>query len=241
MRPLLLAFALVLTACGAAGPLVASAPDSGIHPCACQSALECRGAEVCPNGRICDPDALLCIPPDVADAGVRDAGSPETGPSVDAGGGDASDGATEAGAGTDGAVEAGACDSDGDGHRAIRCGGDDCDDGNDLAYPGAHEICDGIDENCDRIADGTPGAATETDRSATEWCWYAAPVSDAARIYDRMGCYLPAFRMTVCSLAPSPVPLCYACRPVPGHPTQTTCDTWGFAAPIARDACGWTS
>jgi hypothetical protein len=34
--------------------------------------------------------------------------------------------------------------------------GDDCDDRNRLTFPGAPERCDGIDSNCDMIADRTP-------------------------------------------------------------------------------------
>jgi len=51
--------------------------------------------------------------------------------------------------------EAGACvadcaDLDGDGHLDESCGGDDCDDTDDGAYPGAEEICgDGTDQDCD--------------------------------------------------------------------------------------------
>jgi hypothetical protein len=42
-------------------------------------------------------------------------------------------------------------DVDRDGHPAVECGGDDCDDTNPRAYPGASEICDsrGVDEDCD--------------------------------------------------------------------------------------------
>ncbi len=44
-------------------------------------------------------------------------------------------------------------DTDGDGHAEIGCasspGGDDCDDENPAAYPGAVEICDGLDDDCD--------------------------------------------------------------------------------------------
>ncbi len=40
-------------------------------------------------------------------------------------------------------------DVDGDGHTDVECGGDDCDDSLATVYPGAEEICDGHDNNCD--------------------------------------------------------------------------------------------
>ncbi|WMS86822.1 MopE-related protein [Pleionea litopenaei] len=42
-------------------------------------------------------------------------------------------------------------DRDGDGHGALSCGGDDCDDRDPNRFPGNPEICDanGIDEDCD--------------------------------------------------------------------------------------------
>ncbi len=44
-----------------------------------------------------------------------------------------------------------ALDGDGDGHRAVACGGDDCDDGDDNRFPGNAEVCDsaGHDEDCE--------------------------------------------------------------------------------------------
>lgn len=53
-------------------------------------------------------------------------------------------------------------DRDGDGYRAPRAGfdpgepgacGDDCDDGSGVTYPGAPELCDGVDNDCNGIID----------------------------------------------------------------------------------------
>jgi hypothetical protein len=41
------------------------------------------------------------------------------------------------------------CDRDDDGFDAVECGGDDCDDDEETTYPGAPEICDGRDQDCD--------------------------------------------------------------------------------------------
>lgn len=40
-------------------------------------------------------------------------------------------------------------DGDGDGASSLAAGGDDCDDANVAVFPGAHESCDGLDNNCD--------------------------------------------------------------------------------------------
>lgn len=61
-------------------------------------------------------------------------------------------------------------DADGDGHILIAAGGDDCDDDNANAYPGAVEIWyDNVDENCDGLSDwDQDGDGYETDVHNTD-------------------------------------------------------------------------
>jgi len=50
-------------------------------------------------------------------------------------------------------------DDDGDGYIDAACGGDDCDDDDPAAYPGAPDDCDGRDQSCDGT-DGYPEICT---------------------------------------------------------------------------------
>ncbi len=59
----------------------------------------------------------------------------------------------------------GGCDRDGDGVDDVACGGTDCDDGDELVFPGAAERCgDGADDDCDGTPDDGCACATGASR-----------------------------------------------------------------------------
>lgn len=104
-------------------------PDAGPQPCArCDDGVFCNGKE------LCDPDGEECLP-----------GTPERCDDGDECTLDRCD------AQTDRCVqERSPRDRDRDGFDA--CGGD-CDDANAAVHPGATELCNAVDEDCDQAAD----------------------------------------------------------------------------------------
>ncbi len=127
----------VLYGCGDVRPQ----PDSGVALCtlnaACDDRLFCNGEETC-SPSASGADARGCV-----------AGSP---PCDD----------LTCDEGRRVCVDCNAADEDNDGHVAVVCGGDDCDDGDANRFPGNLEVCDleAHDEDCDvstlgdRDADG---------------------------------------------------------------------------------------
>jgi len=119
--------------------------------CSYQPAYEgtrCGPDDSCPAGFICVPgeEGGICTatPPgdDGEPTGADDGGQPD----------DARlDGSDQAGE-TDG-NNCQQPDADGDGHLALACGGDDCDDSRADVYLGASELCDGVDNDCDGLTD----------------------------------------------------------------------------------------
>jgi len=57
-------------------------------------------------------------------------------------------------------------DVDGDGWPAAEVGGEDCDDGDPEVNPYADEVCNGVDDDCDGLADGADDSLTD----GADWC-----------------------------------------------------------------------
>ena len=128
----------VAMACSDPGPV---SPDAETRqPCtadiACEDGIFCNGTERCAPASP-SADVRGCVP------------------GTDPCAGETCDEATRR-------CAPGCADDDGDGARAMECGGTDCDDGDPRRFPGNTEICDpaGLDEDCDprtfgvRDADG---------------------------------------------------------------------------------------
>lgn len=58
-------------------------------------------------------------------------------------------------------------DADKDEHFDVACGGDDCDDADATSYPGAAEVCDGRDNDCDM---STPADEVDADLDGVRVC-----------------------------------------------------------------------
>ena len=133
--PLLLLGALHLVAsCTAKGRMFASGTGA---PCSadadCNDGLACNGVESCAMNTCkagepaCEsPDPLHCVP-----ACTEGGGAP--------------------------VCDVAAADADDDKHGDMGCGAvstaDDCDDTNPMVAPGLPEICDGLDNDCNKLAD----------------------------------------------------------------------------------------
>ena len=182
--------AQVACACpgGSGGIQVCAADGSGLGTCACPDAAA--------------PDVLVDAPAtvDAGDAALEAAADVIAEVAVDAPG--------------DTGPETPACvDRDGDGHGTGCAAGLDCDDANPRRYVGAPELCNGVDENCDGLADGAPtmlGGLT-FEPAAGMGCVAAFP-PPSNELWQPVRCVLPTFdgASWVCRDRP-PIAICVMC------------------------------
>ena len=126
---------------------------------------QCEPARGCPTGTVLRDNRCVLIDGGVSGSDVGplpnyDAGPPDS-PPIDArpspdrgGGGPVTDAAVNPDA-RDDAGPPGCLDGDGDGYGdGPECEGPDCDDTDRATHPGAQEMCNGGDDNCDGVPDG---------------------------------------------------------------------------------------
>ena len=119
----------------------------------------CDDGNACTIGDVCSGGGCIGGPPPECDDGngcTNDSCNPVTGACVytnNTAPCDDGNACTMNDTCSGGACAGAPVDADGDGHMSTLCGGDDCDDSNAAVYPGAAEVCDGIDNQCT----GNPG------------------------------------------------------------------------------------
>ena len=151
-----------------AGPTADAAPrDAGDAPCErdldCSDDRFCNGAERCLPGdatadaRGCVASSSPCLESQTCDDATRRC-------------------VTEC---------ASNGDADGDGHLAIECGGDDCDDSDGERFPGNTEICDDQDHDCDDRTLAGPNGDVDGDGYVSSACCVPDPFGAGPPICGR--------------------------------------------------------
>lgn len=120
-------------------------------------------------------------------------------------------------AGADSPADTPSCpDRDGDGHRDMACGGDDCNDNDRLVHPGADPRCADVDSDCD----GTPDTREEL-ALVDRWCRENS-LTASSRYEEGVQCVFAGRTMPL--FAPAAQPSCVGCTSV-GVPSRS-CSCW---------------
>ncbi len=96
----------------------------------CESDTECSDGDPCNGTETCAVATHLCSPGTALECPMMACASVTCDPSAGC------------------VYDRSAFDRDGDGHSVTSCGGDDCNDADETVYPGAPELCDSIDHDC---------------------------------------------------------------------------------------------
>ncbi|MBN2495717.1 MAG: hypothetical protein JXR96_14080 [Deltaproteobacteria bacterium] len=130
----------------------------------CVQGLPCSANADCPAGQVCiqglcrtECGVEICDGLDNDCDGATDEGCPACRSDADCAPGESC---------IDGLCAAICSDSDGDGYQAESCGGADCDDADSAVYPGAPELCNGRDDDCDGAIDEGCAECTEGEQVA---------------------------------------------------------------------------
>jgi len=184
-------------------------------PDSCTTDEDCTGGRFCLGDWSCQPEfgCQFIAPPNCEDADACTADSCSEG---------------------DGGCVHAARDGDGDGYGDDACGGDDCADDDPERHPGAAEVCNGLDDDCDGTVDeacctpdlpctttcGSTGAATCNMDGSAGPC---APPAETCNGTDD-----DCDGMTDED---------FDCVPEASESCMTTCGTMGSRA--CSDTCAW--
>jgi cysteine-rich repeat protein len=128
-------------------------------------------------------------------------------------------------------------DGDGDTFKSVTCGGQDCDDNDPEIAPGKTELCDGKDNNCDKVVDGD---------AANGSCASLAPMGGVATCGTGGSCVRTCNTMghvingNVCEVPPGTCPAVNPCAPGTCTSVQGgfACECGaGYRTGLAKNSC----
>ena len=204
-------------------PIVVEAGGSGLL----EVTLRAQTGVPCPSGTSCSVGECVAG----GDAGVVDAGPRDAGVCTADGECDDGDACTAE------ACVAGSCvyvttDADGDLHSDATCPAlgdlpnDDCDDTDDAVFPGATEVCNGVDDDCEGGADEDFDCASGSTRACSS-CGFGEQACDDTCTFGACGPLVGADTVALYSFDAEPDPMAFSDRASDHDGTVTVDATWG--------------